>query len=178
MKKIIILILFLTPLITLASGMSVFPDKLTLDSAEPKTLTISNPSKDVLLFEVYADEFEDLIELLPQSFTLEAGAQKKVRMSLDPSSTAKKLPAYEANKTRKKEGGEVLSTNISITASPLNQADANVAIGTKIPLTIHLKTIGQPNVLHTLLYTLLSAIILFCLFFWHKIFELFKKLSG
>jgi hypothetical protein len=174
--------------------MAVFPDRLNLNISGFQTLSITNPSQDVLLFEVYADEFKDLIEITPKSFTLESGAQKKVKVGLSlatPPTTSdskddknaiskdhlslSKSPSLPPPLSKGRVGGVVMNTNLSITASALSQTDANVAIGTKIPLTLHLDPPPAPNIFKTLLYTLIFALIIFCLRFWYKIFSLFKK---
>jgi hypothetical protein len=195
-KLFLTLILLLIPITTQASGMAVFPDHLNLNASGFQTLSITNPSQDVLLFEVYADEFKDLIEITPRSFTLESGGQKKVKVGLslstppttsdskddknaiskDPLSLSKS-PSLPPPLSKEGVGGVVMNTNLSVTASPLNQTDANVTIGTKIPLTLHLDPPPAPSIFKTLLYTLLFGLVILCLRFWYKIFNLFKKLS-
>jgi hypothetical protein len=129
MKKILLLLALFVPAVTLGAGLQVNPDKLVfnINGAEPRTeeMIVVNPTADVQLFEVYADDYARLIKVNPASFTLESGARKKVLVTITPDN----LPAG------------IISANLSVVSEPLISAkDQNVGIntGVKIPFTIQL----------------------------------------
>jgi len=116
--------------VALASGISVSPAKLEWLLSQnkkiaDKTITIANPTADVLLIEVYADEFSNIITAHPQTFTLEAGALKSVQVQIN------KLNWDNSQSA-------ILSTNLSVTARPLAESQVNIGAGVKIPITIQL----------------------------------------
>ena len=123
----LVLILFFTISIkTKASGISVSPSKLEINNQNTqKIITVANPSADVMLFEVTADDFAESVNILPQSFTLESGARKEITVTIIPN--------------KLKNQNSILATNISVLAKPLAENRLAIATGVKIPLTISLE---------------------------------------
>lgn len=162
-KKILIVTLtvFLAPLWVLAAGLSVSPGalefKIVAGEKASQTLVVANPTADVLVFEVYPDEYEELINITPQSFTLESGARKEVLVTADAHSPSFKkrkvltgepvepqnfkdsltLPQAQGSKN------QILSTNISVIGSALAEGQSNVGAGAKVPLTISVSNNSQ-----------------------------------
>ena len=124
-KLLIACITALLPFPVLAAGLSVSPGSLDFKVVDKKTesqiLVVSNPTADVLVFEVYPDEYEGLIEVKPRSFTLESGARKEVILSVD-----------EENFHR----SQSISTSLSVVGSALAEGKSNVAAGAKIPVSV------------------------------------------
>jgi hypothetical protein len=121
----IICSIFLLPVVTSAAGIEVSPAKLNLDAKTAKAeLIVANPTADVQIFHIYADDFEERIKLSPQSFTLESGARKVVVVTI-----------IEPSENLKQTG--VFATNISIIGKPLAEGTFSVATGVKIPITIN-----------------------------------------
>ncbi len=120
----------------LAIGIEVTPSKVTITAhpGEESTirLSVTNPSKDVALFEVYPDALESMISASPKSFTLEAGAQRYVTVAISP----------------EKEGQ--YTADLSVVARPLGDQTFQAGTGVKIPLTISVETTsGLANVFQT-----------------------------
>ena len=122
MKKIFLLILFL-PFAASAAGVEVTPARLEIQAETGKQMqekiTVSNPTVDVLLFDIYPDDFKDIISISPASFTLESGERKTVALSIA---------------ATKKE--RVITTYISVLAKPLADSRFSANTGVKIPLSI------------------------------------------
>ena len=124
-RHLILLVLMGLPLTALAVGIEVRPAKLELTSEQPSNyLTVTNPTADVIIYEVYADDFGDLLEINPTSFTLEAGASRQVSITLSDKPEAK--------------SGSLLSTNLSILQKALADSRLQAQVGLKITLTINL----------------------------------------
>ncbi len=121
----ITILTFIPSAVVSASGLSVSPSALNFDlnagQSVTKTLIIANPTGDVLVFEVYADEFKNMFSISPSSFTLESGARKEVKISID-SNNINEYP--------------LISTNLSVVGSALAEGKSNVAAGAKIPVSI------------------------------------------
>ena len=110
-----------------AAGIEVSPARLDLkvdSEATTAQITVANPTADVQVFEIYADDFSEMFEFNPASFTLESGARKSVQITIFPSRR------WGGN-----EGG-VLATTISVLATPLASSRVTAATGVKIPITI------------------------------------------
>lgn len=123
--KVLIIILFLAiPLFTQAAGIQVSPDKLefvlTNKKSQTQEIVVVNPTADVQLFEVFTDDYAFAIKLLPESFTLESGARRNIKVIVDPN----KLPSG------------LLSTQVSIVGKPLSDSRVQVNTAVKIPITI------------------------------------------
>lgn len=105
-----------------AMGVSVTPAQIELVGRSgthiARTITVSNPSADVALFEVRADEFDRLVRVVPSSFVLEAGASREVTVA-----------ARAARDGR-------FSTTISISARPLGAPDFSAAAGVRVPFAL------------------------------------------
>lgn len=148
------LLVFTLPMSASVAGLSISPARLdfTVDDGgqASQNIMVMNPTSDVMVFEVYADEFSDVISLRPESFTLESGGRKKVSVMIDASSS----PAFSAPSFQKitspfppsfqKRGpGGVLSTNISVVGKALAENKINIAAGAKLPIAITM-TAGSP----------------------------------
>ena len=126
MKKILLLTsLYLIQTGTAsASGLSVSPARLDFELSGntnvAKNIVVANPTADVMIFEVYADEFQDTIIVNPESFTLESGGRKEVSVSID---------------SEKLKQAQTIATSLSVVGTPLAQNKVNIGAGAKIPLT-------------------------------------------
>ena len=156
MKKTLLLpiltVSFITyTVVTNAAGISVSPEKLDItvaaDTAATK-LTVANPTADVEVYSVTADDFSQGITAQPESFTLESGGRKEVVININ------RTALTGAN-------GTVLATNLSVVGKPLADSKLAVATGVKIPLTLHLaSTAISKNFSYWKLWPALAAIIL------------------
>ncbi|KKW23077.1 MAG: hypothetical protein UY65_C0009G0003 [Parcubacteria group bacterium GW2011_GWA2_51_12] len=154
----------LSPMLAHAAGIEVTPARLTLIVAAGKTgeleLAVRNPTADVQVFEVYPDSFTDTLSVEPKSFTLEAGAGRSVKISLQ--------KPLEAN--------QKLQTDISVVASALSPAALQANSGIKIPISVEVgqKTFfGIPRAWFysgTVLYGIVVAIFLSAIgyYYWQK----------
>jgi hypothetical protein len=106
----------------LAVSLKVSPSEIEIKAQEGKKaeaeIIIENPGENVALFEVYPDDFSDLIKASPSSFTLEAGEKRGVILI-----------------SQNKESG-VFSTYLSVKASPLAGGKLSASSGVKIPLRV------------------------------------------
>lgn len=131
MKKIFILVLLFAPSISSAAGIEVAPSKLELAAGanQPAVaqITVSNPTADVQIFEVYPDDFTDRIKITPASFTLEAGGRGEVIIEYSDGTQS-----------------QILNTAISVVAKPLAESRFQANTGVKIPLTITAAGISKP----------------------------------
>ena len=124
--KFIPVLLILQPLFAFAAGIQVSPARLDFTVAANRqtsqTLTVVNPTADVQLFEVYADNFTESVKTSPASFTLEAGAKKTVTVTVN-------FDSQNSNR--------ILSTTLSVVGKPLlGSQQFSVGTGVKIPLSI------------------------------------------
>lgn len=124
----------LFPGLALAAGISVAPPEIHLEVGQSGQATaellVSNPTADVQIFEVSADDFEELVTLEPQSFTLEAGETKKVLVNVTGS---------------KDNRAEVFSTDISVVARPLLDARFQASSGVKVALEVRSSGTTKPR---------------------------------
>ncbi len=81
-------------------------------------LQVTNPDSNIALFEVYPDNFSDIIKVSPESFILESGKSQKVSLEI-----------------KAKETG-IFSTNISIVAKPMAGQKFKANSGVKIPIQV------------------------------------------
>lgn len=105
-----------------AVGLSVSPSELKIktfagDTATVK-LTVKNSSDKVSLFDVYPDDFELNIKIMPSSFVIEGGELREVSVQVN---------LKEVGKYR---------TDISVVAKPLSDNSFRAGAGVKIPLYI------------------------------------------
>lgn len=109
------------PAITYAIGVSVTPATLSVKTVSGKEavarFTVRNPSKEVGLFEAYAEEFEEFLTLIPNRFVLEAGEKREVVVRAK----------------RREEGA--LRTAIAIEAQPLGEPALGVGGGVRLPFS-------------------------------------------
>ena len=134
-KKILLATIFIflsTTSIAQAVGVSVTPSKILLNAQvnQPiKTqISIKNPSGVVGIYDVYPDEYLDIIKITPSSFTLEAGEFKTVELAIKPQTS------------------EIFTTNISIVAQPLSPRDFQANSGLKVPLEVRVSESTQKSV--------------------------------
>lgn len=149
----IIVIVTITPLTVRAVGIQVSPSKLdvqqTHNSGEAE-LVVANPTADVLLFEIYPDDFEKEIKANPSSFTLEAGGRKTVKV----------ITRFEKENT--------FVTNISVVSHALAENKLQTNTGVKIPVTVTAS--NEPTKNNTLLVIagLLGAALVAKLLYEHR----------
>lgn len=120
MKFFLPLFLLMIPAAVSAAGIEVRPAELHVESGSTAELVVANPTSDVQIFEVYADDFDSLLDINPRSFMLEAGGRKIVTVQVS---------ASEFD-----EG--IMSTLISVVSSPLVDSRFQAKTGVKIPTTI------------------------------------------
>ena len=86
-KRLIAASLTALPVIAMAGGLEVSPATLELraisETPVSSTLHVVNPTSDVQLFEVSADDFADSLKINPTSFTLESGARRDVTITYE-----------------------------------------------------------------------------------------------
>ncbi len=145
MKKILTITLLLFPLFVSAAGIQVSPSKLDLEGEAGKSLsaeiTVSNPTSDIQLFEVYPDDLEDVVSADPKSFTLEAGAKKIVKI------------------TASSQTPGILKTNLSVVSKPLADSRFNADTGVKIPIEITAAEKADSSVPNLNFYIIVGIII-------------------
>jgi P pilus assembly chaperone PapD len=149
--------IFLPLAMAQAAGIQVAPARLDFqiksEKAAALNLTIVNPTADVQLFEVYTDDFPELIKANPASFTLEAGAKKIVSISID---------------AGKQKANQSLSTTLSVVGKPLADKQLSVSTGVKIPLTITFsQSVPNPQT-HNLIFFGLAVLVLVGLAYYFK----------
>ena len=156
MKKILVFILVfvLFPVLSQAAGIQVSPSKMDFTveiGGEPvsKELVVVNPTADVQVFEVYPDEFSEIIKANPASFTLEAGARKIVIVKVDP--------------VEIEGSSRILRTNFSILGKPLVETRLQTNTGVKIPTSVTInneiiKTDSNDKISSELFYMILIIV--------------------
>lgn len=125
----LILVVAFVPGEVFAIGLSASPATLSVKTAVDKEgiarFTVSNPSKEVGLFEAYPEEFEAFITLIPSRFVLEAGEKREVLVQ-----------------TRGREVG-VIRTAIAIEAQPLGEPSLGVGGGIRLPFSLEVTMAGS-----------------------------------
>ncbi len=134
MKKIQTLIFLIalvavwTPITTSAIGISASPAALSVKTGVGKEgvarFVVSNPSKEVGLFEAYPEEFEAFITLIPSRFVLEAGEKREVLV-----------------RVKRGEVG-IIRTALAIEAQPLGEPSIGVGGGIRLPFSLEV-TVAQ-----------------------------------
>lgn len=160
MKKIqlMLLVILIFPTYSIAAGIQVSPASLNLileeSSSISQTINVVNPTADVQIFEIFADNFTDSIKPNLSSFTLESGEKKSVEIAVN-------------TKNLKLESGTILNTNISVVSKPLTSEKFTMGTGVKIPTTITIKektprqTIPYlPEAISLILIILVSVLVL------------------
>lgn len=108
-----------------ASGISVKPDALNFHLKAKQTQTnaivVENISAKPVIYNLYADELEDMIFLAPTNFRLEPGQKRQVKVLASP-----------------KQAG-LFATNLSVVTQDLDRRTFNVATGVKIPLVMRVE---------------------------------------
>jgi len=127
MKKILILAFIFLPTLIQAAGIQVSPSKMdfTIEikgESESKELIVVNPTADVQVFEVYPDEFSEIIKANPTSFILEAGARETILVEVDPADI--------------NGASRIIQTNFSILGKPIVESRLQTNTGVKIPISI------------------------------------------
>lgn len=133
--KIVIFFLLSAAVSANASGIKVNPPKLEitakLNESLTREITVTNPTSDVQIFKVYPDDFADIIKASPSSFTLEAGANKAVTVTVGAENA--------------QNSSETFNTNLSIVAKPLAETGFQTNAGVKIPLSITVYDNNSPS---------------------------------
>src|SRR5665213_3519567 len=123
----ILAVLIIPSALALAAGIQVSPSELSATVAGGKTtslnITVVNPTADVQVYEVYADDFSSAITAIPESFTLQSGEKKVVDITIDAAML-------------KNQAGEKLATSLSVVGKPLADNKFSIGTGVKIPITI------------------------------------------
>lgn len=174
MKNFLILILasILLPALSQAAGIQVSPSKidfiLEANKSAFQELIVANPTVDVQVFEVYVDEFSEIIKANPASFTLEAGERKVVIIT--------------AHFTDIENVSQILKTNLSVVSKPLVETRLQANTGVKIPLSVsviveHITMESESNKIISpkLFYAMLIAVALGFGFITHLIGKRNKK---
>lgn len=118
---------FFLPALASAAGIEVSPSKLEVTVSSAKNtaeLFVANPTPDVQVFDVFADDFPDNVKSDPTSFTLEAGGRKKIILTFKASG----LP-----------NNSKITTFISVVATPLAEGRLQARTGVKIPLSLSIE---------------------------------------
>lgn len=145
----------------LAAGIEVSPANfdIKLESGKSFTgqLTVANPTADVQIFEISADEFAEIFEFKPASFTLESGERKTVHIGVS-------APNSRLSESR------LFSTNISVLASPLADSRFQANTGVKIPINITTAEQTQNEIPYPVIAGALAGIaaVIYISFFRHK----------
>ncbi|MDP2704379.1 MAG: hypothetical protein Q8P01_04115 [bacterium] len=105
-----------------AVGIGAVPAELNVNVRAGKNaqrhITVRNPSSAVSLFDVYPDEFADVIRVIPSSFVLEGGKEREVTVRVGP------------------EKAGIIQTMLSITSQPLSENEFGANAGVKVPIVI------------------------------------------
>lgn len=130
MKKIrplIILLGFVLPLSSLAAGLQISPTRLSFslppESEKTQSIIVANPTADVQIYEITADDYPNYIKPVPKSFTLESGARKEIAVTV--------LSQGPLSSREQK-----IVTNLSVVAKPLTAESLTVGTGAKIQMEI------------------------------------------
>lgn len=110
------------PFVVSAIGVSATPATLSVKTEVGKEgvtrFFVSNPSKEVGLFEAFPEEFETFIVVIPSRFILEAGEKREVLVRA----------------TRREMG--VIRTAIAIEAQPLGTPSLGIGGGVRLPFLL------------------------------------------
>ncbi len=165
MKRIFVIVFILLPFLAQASGIQVSPSKIDIITEINKPmsgeLTVANPTADVQIFEIYPDEFPEIIKASPASFTLEAGAKKIVAVTVYPSAVE--------NVSR------VLRTDLSVVGKPLIETRLQTNTGVKIPITVVISHSAAMDEFDNRVYIRLLYIILIIVSFGAIIYLIYSK---
>lgn len=162
-KKILILFLLFTFAVSVkASGIKVNPSKLQItvkaNESVSQEIIVTNPTSDVQIFKVYPDDFVNIIRVYPASFTLEAGLEKAVLVTVE-------VKDDQNNLTN-------LNTNLSIVAKPLAETGFQTNAGVKIPLSITILENKPPSRISKQTYYVLAIALLIgiglCIYFMRR----------
>lgn len=121
----------LLPQPSFSAGLSVNPSRLEADitrgQAHTLNITVSNPTTEVSLIEIYPDNFRSIIEASPRSLTLEAEESKIVAITITPLEVGS------------------FSTLISVVSRPLNDRTFKAGSGIKIPLNFTVSSFSNDS---------------------------------
>lgn len=155
-----LLILFLFPSIKVqAAGLQLQPTSFNIevhDQAVQTKLVVSNPAKEIQLFEIYADDLVDFIDIDPKIFTLESGTRKEILITIKPNKEA-----------------SITNTNLSITSRPFAIENFAINSAAKIPITIKqldqkTKAQAAPLPINYILIAIILGLILYISWFNYK----------
>lgn len=125
-------------------GIAVEPSELAISVRENSETTaefrVKNPSREVAIFEVYPENFENSVVPIPGRFTLESSEERKVTIKILKGQTG------------------AFVTNIAIVARPISDPIIGVGSGIKIPLRVSIKETPKNGLLAMASETALPAI--------------------
>lgn len=105
-----------------AVGIGAVPAELHINTRVGKDarerIIVQNPSSAVSLFDVYPDEFTDVIRVIPSSFVLEGGKEREVTVRVSPKKTG------------------IIQTALSVVGKPLSENEFGASAGVKVPIVI------------------------------------------
>lgn len=147
------LVVFWMPITASAIGVSATPATLSVKAESGKEgiarFIVSNPSKEVGLFEVYPEEFEESFILVPSRFVLEAGEKREIIV-----------------RARRREVG-IIRTAIAIEAEQLGIPSLGVGGGIRLPFSLEVRVahnslaaVLQSDVAPTFITLVLTALVL------------------
>jgi P pilus assembly chaperone PapD len=152
-----IFIFMIAPTIALAAGIQVSPSRLefSLNSGaqQSKDIVVANPTANVQLFEISADDFQNAISINPESFTLEAGARKTVSITVNP----KSLPQNQS---------QLFGTNLSVVSQPLANSSLGVGAGVKLPFVISFSPAPKNNPAPLIVYKTAALVFVLLITIW------------
>ena len=141
-----------------ATGLAVSPSSLTIKTGPGGTnsadFTVSNPDNQIQVFEIYADDFQNLVRINPPVFTLSPGGIKKVSVEI-----AGQSPGRTGSRR----------TTISVVGHPLAGKGTQIAAGGKISLTITDASAGTKIPAQNLLVGLVALGSLIAAAAWQKL---------
>jgi len=144
------LILLGVPFGVCAAGIQVSPSSLKFEiragEEAEKEIVVVNPAADVQIFEIFADEFSDLVKINVSSFTLEPNSKKTVSIKID-------------SKSKNKNPG-IYKTHLSVIAKPLLDSRFQANTGVKIPVLIVFLSAGESGTRTLPFWTLYVFIVL------------------
>lgn len=136
LKTSIVIFSLVFPLFSLAAGLQISPARLDIimgtDQQTTENIVFANPTSEVQIFEITADDFGNRIQPWPKSFTLESGARKTITIKI-------------TSEGWQKMTSQKIVTNLSVIAKPLDKENLAIGAGAKIPVEITINQTSQNN---------------------------------
>ncbi len=147
----IFIILFI-PFLASAAGLQISPSYLNFEVVSGKEtsqkIIVANPTADVQIYEITADDFSDFIKSLPKSFTLESGERKEVIITI----MGQDLLA---------QANQKITSNLSVVAKPLASDGLTVGTGAKVPIEIITLPVQKTNSKYTFWVLIVIVTVIF-----------------